>query len=150
MKNLSDRVAIIGMGCTKVGERWEKSSEDLIVEAAYEAFKEAGIEARQVEAAWAGTLTSGISGQALSRPLKLNRAGHAHRDLFATGQNAFRIAALPVASEADDIVLVAGFKAERHGLFGSARRGLPVIGAGNTAPGAFALAANRYFIATDR
>ena len=48
MKNLSDRVAIIGMGCTKFGEHWDKSEEDLIVEAAYEAFEDAGVEPGRV------------------------------------------------------------------------------------------------------
>src|SRR5689334_22144464 len=50
MNNLSDRVVIIGMGCTKFGEHCDKSEEDLIVEAAYEAFEDAGIEPNQIEA----------------------------------------------------------------------------------------------------
>ena len=55
MSGIKDRVAIIGMGCSKFGERWDSSSSDLIVEAAYEAFGDAGIEGKDVQAAWLGT-----------------------------------------------------------------------------------------------
>ena len=44
MENMKDKIAIIGMGCTKFGERWEMGVEDLLVEAAHEAFQDAGIE----------------------------------------------------------------------------------------------------------
>ncbi len=30
---IRDKVAIIGMGCTRFGERWDMSAEDLMVEA---------------------------------------------------------------------------------------------------------------------
>ena len=43
MRGIKDRVAIIGMGCTKFGERWDASAADLMVEAAYEAFDDAGM-----------------------------------------------------------------------------------------------------------
>ena len=71
MKSLSDQVAIIGMGCTKFGENWQQSADDMIVEACMEAFADARVRPDQIEAAWVGTLTSGVSGQTLSRPLKL-------------------------------------------------------------------------------
>jgi len=147
MKNLSDRVAIIGMGCTKFGEHWDKSAEDLIVEAAYEAFEDAGIEPAQVEAGWVGTLVSGISGQALSRPLKLQYIPITRvENMCATGQDALRNAAFAVAAGAYDLVLVAGFeKLKDSGYSGLPGAASSVIGAGNTAPGSFALAANRYF-----
>ena len=111
MKNLSDRVAIIGMGCTKFGEHWDKSEEDLIVEAAYEAFEDAGIEPAQIEAGWVGTLTSGISGQALSKPLKLQYIPITRvENMCATGQDALRNAAFAVAAGAYDLALVVGFE----------------------------------------
>ena len=147
MKNLSDRVAIIGMGCTKFGEHWDKSDEDLIVEASYEAFEDAGIDPGQIEAGWVGTLTSGISGQALSRPLKLQYIPITRvENMCATGQDALRNAAFAVAAGAYDVVLVVGFeKLKDTGYSGLPGSASTVIGAGNTAPGAFALAANRYF-----
>ena len=54
MSGIKDRVAIIGMGCTKFGERWDASSADLMVEAAYEAYADAGVEGKDIQAAgWA-------------------------------------------------------------------------------------------------
>ena len=55
-KGIKDRVAIVGMGCTKFGERWDKSSDDLLVDAAYEAYASAGIEPNDVDAYWLGTM----------------------------------------------------------------------------------------------
>ena len=51
MESIKDKVAIVGMGCTRFGERWDMGVEDLLVEAAYEAFQDAGIEPRDVQAA---------------------------------------------------------------------------------------------------
>jgi acetyl-CoA C-acetyltransferase len=147
MKNISGEVAIVGMGCTKFGEHWDKSADDLIVEAAYEAFEDAGIEPAQIEAAWVGTLTSGISGLSLSRPLKLQYIPITRvENMCATGQDALRNATFAVASGAYDLVLVVGFeKLKDSGYSGLPGAASSVIGAGNTAPGAFALAATRYF-----
>ncbi|MEW6125903.1 MAG: acetyl-CoA acetyltransferase [Acidobacteriota bacterium] len=147
MKNLNDRVAIIGMGCTKFGEHWDKAADDLIVEAAFEAFADAGIAPPQIEAAWVGTLTSGVSGQTLSKPLKLQYIPVTRvENMCATGQDALRNAAFAVAAGAYDLVLVVGFeKLKDSGYSGLPGAPSSVIGAGNTAPGAFALSANRYF-----
>jgi acetyl-CoA C-acetyltransferase len=147
MKNLTDRVAIIGMGCTKFGEHWDKSADDLIVEAAYEAFENAGVDPQQIEAGWVGTLTSGVSGQTLSKPLKLQYIPITRvENMCATGQDALRNAAFAVAAGAYDLVLVVGFeKLKDSGYSGLPGAAASVIGAGNTAPGAFALSANRYF-----
>ena len=65
-KGITDKVAVIGMGCTKFGEHWDKSVDDLLVEAAYEAFEDAGIEPSDIDAAWLGTLQSGYAGISLS------------------------------------------------------------------------------------
>ena len=32
-KGIRDKVAILGMGCSKFGERWDMNAEDLMVEA---------------------------------------------------------------------------------------------------------------------
>lgn len=34
-QGIKDRVAIVGMGCTRFGEHWDKSATDLMVDAAY-------------------------------------------------------------------------------------------------------------------
>src|SRR6478752_5658971 len=41
---IKDRVAIIGMGCTPFGERWDKSTDDLLIDSTQEAFNSVGVE----------------------------------------------------------------------------------------------------------
>ena len=43
-EGIRDKVVILGMGCTKFGERWECAPEDLAVEAFIECIEDAGIE----------------------------------------------------------------------------------------------------------
>ena len=52
---IRDRVAIVGMGCTNFGEHWDKGLDDLIMDAASEAFKSAAVTKEQVDAYWFGT-----------------------------------------------------------------------------------------------
>ena len=47
-RGIKDRVAIIGMGCTKFGEHWDKGPEDLLVDAAYQAYESAGLQPEDV------------------------------------------------------------------------------------------------------
>ena len=49
-ESIRDKVAIIGMGCTRFGERWDMSPEELIVEAFTEALEDAGIDKRDIGA----------------------------------------------------------------------------------------------------
>jgi acetyl-CoA C-acetyltransferase len=94
MESIKDKVAIVGMGCTKFGERWDASAEDMIVEAALEAFQDAGIEQKDIQAAWAGTMFSGDTGRILSEPLKLNYIPVTRvENMCATGSDAMRNAA---------------------------------------------------------
>jgi len=69
---IRDRVAIVGMGCTSFGERWDQGVNDLLVDATKDALASAGVELRDVDAFWLGTLYSGQSGLTLSRPLKID------------------------------------------------------------------------------
>ena len=71
MGGIKDKVAIIGAGCTKFGENWEKGYEDMVVEAAREALDDAGMEINDIDAFWAATQGTGISGAMISRPLKI-------------------------------------------------------------------------------
>ena len=54
-EGIKDKVAIIGMGCTQFGERWDKSSDELMVDAFTEALEDSGIDKKDIEAAWSGT-----------------------------------------------------------------------------------------------
>ena len=52
---IRDKVAILGMGCSRFGERWDANAEDLMVEAYTEALLDAGVETDAIEAAWLST-----------------------------------------------------------------------------------------------
>ena len=71
-ESIRDKVAIVGMGCTKFGERWDASLEDLLVEAGYEAFEDAQLDAKDIQAAWVGTVGSDLTGQFLANALKFD------------------------------------------------------------------------------
>ena len=106
---MKDKVAIIGVGCTKFGENWEQSAEDMMVEAAYEAYKDAGIEPENIQAAWLGTTTSGRGGPMLAHALKLEYIPVTRvENHCATGTDALRNACYSVAAGVYDIVLVVG------------------------------------------
>src|SRR4030095_10294079 len=68
---IKDRVAIVGMGCTPFGEDWDKGPEDLLVDAATDTYRSAGIDPDLVDAYWLGTMGSGVSGLMLSEALKI-------------------------------------------------------------------------------
>jgi acetyl-CoA C-acetyltransferase len=109
MGSIKDRVAIIGMGCTKFGENWKQSSQDMIVDAAYEAFEDAGIGPDQIEAAWISTMWSGRSGTFLSRDLRLNYVPVTRiENLCCSGTDALRNACYAVAAGIYDVALVVG------------------------------------------
>jgi len=150
MQGIKDRVAIVGMGCTKFGERWDMAANDLIVDACYEAFEDAGIEPKDIQAGWVGTTSSGRRGTMLTYPLKLDYIPVTRvENACATGTDALRNACYAVAAGIYDIVLVAGVEK----LKDSGYSGLPlypeVVTSGVEppvpAPVQFALAATRYF-----
>ena len=51
-RGIKDKVAILGMGCSKFGERWDSGAEELMLEAYKECISDAGIESNQINAAW--------------------------------------------------------------------------------------------------
>ena len=53
---IRDKVAILGMGCSRFGERWDMGAEDLMVESFTEALGDAGIDRKQIQAAWLGVV----------------------------------------------------------------------------------------------
>ena len=72
---IRDKVAIIGMGCSKFGERWDSNAEDLMVEAFEECLTDAGVGKDQIQAAWLSTaieeVHAGKSGVPLAMALRL-------------------------------------------------------------------------------
>lgn len=117
---ITDRVALVGMGCTRFGERWDMGFDDLLIEAAQGAFSSAGIGKHDVDAYWLGTVQSGMSGLALSRPLRLeNKPVTRVENYCATGSEALRQAAYGVASGAYDVaVAIGGEKVKDSGYQG--------------------------------
>ena len=91
---IKDRVAIVGMGCTRFAEHWDKSLDDLIVDAAEETFASAGVTKDDVDAFWFGTAQSGMSGITMARPLQLEGKPVSRVENYcATGSEALRAAA---------------------------------------------------------
>ena len=149
MNGIKDRVAIIGMGCTKFGERWDAGPADLMVEAAYEAYADAGIEPEDIQAAWLGTVSSFRTGQPLAEALKLDYIPITRvENACATATDAFRNAAYAVAAGIYDLVLAVGVeKLKDSGFSGLAVPEAPGsdVAPPTPPPAQFAMAATRYF-----
>ncbi|MCL4422727.1 MAG: acetyl-CoA acetyltransferase [Actinobacteria bacterium] len=147
-KGIRDRVAIVGMGCTSFGEQWEKGAEDLLIDAATDAFISAGVTKDDVDAYWLGTMGSGISGLTLSRPLRLDYKPVTRvENMCATGSEAFRNACYAVASGAIDMAMAIGVeKLKDSGFSGLVIASPPSDGtaAQLTAPALFSLLAPAY------
>ncbi len=148
--SIKDRVAIVGMGCSRFGERWDASANDLLVEAATEAFEDAGIGPEEIQAAWLGTTSSGATGMVLSEPLRLQYIPVTRvENACATASDAFRNACYAVASGVYDIVLAIGVEKLKDtgmsGLGGAQPNPGHVLMPEGTAPGRFAMLATTYF-----
>jgi len=158
-ESIKDRVAIIGMGSTKFGENFEMSFLDMAVEAAYEAYQDAGIDPKEVQAGWLGTFApdqaGGFMGQAgsfLATAISLkDRPVTRVTNYCATGMEAIRNAAFAVAAGVFDIVIAVGCEkmrdvGPRESLIKQIiTHGHPIIGKGQTAPGMFAMMATVHF-----
>lgn len=153
-QGIRDKVAILGMGCSKFGERWDAGPDDLMVEAYLEAMQDAGVEPTQLDAAWFSThideIGSGKGGTPLSIALRLpNIAVTRVENFCASGSEAFRGAVYAVAAGAADIALAVGVEKLKDTGYG----GLPVANPGTlnpqvmpngSAPGNFAQLASAY------
>jgi len=124
---IKDQVAIVGMGCTRFGEQWNKGADDLVIASTSDALTSAGIAKDDVDAFWVGTAMSGMSGMTLSRPLQLHNKPVTRVENFcATGSEALRNAAYAVASGAYDVAMAVGVEKVKD----SGYQGL--VGAGKT------------------
>jgi acetyl-CoA C-acetyltransferase len=128
---IKDKVAIIGMGCSRFGERWDVGTEHLLTEAFVEALADAGIERKQIGAAWYGSALDranvGNSAIPLSTALRLEGIPVSRvENMCATGTEALRGAAYAVAAGAVDIALAIGAEKLKDTGYG----GLPVTSKG--------------------
>lgn len=151
---ISDKVAVLGMGCSKFGERWNDNAEDLMLEAFTEALGDAGIEKDRIEAAWFATAIEeqhvGKSGIPLAMALRLPYIPVTRVENYcASGSEAFRGAVYAVASGACDIALAMGVeKLKDTGYGGLPQRSRGALNdqywANMSAPGSFAQLASAY------
>ena len=151
---IKDKVAILGMGCARFGERWDASADELMVEAFEEAVSDAGIEVSQLDAAWLGVgfdgQNVGPSGIPAAIALRLPDIGVTKVENYcASGTESLRGAVYAVASGAADIALAVGVEKLKDTGYG----GLPtrtrgtrwdMIGVTGSAPGNFAQLASAY------
>ena len=106
---IKDKVAIVGMACTKFGELWDLGVDELVLQAAEGAFDSAGVSRADVDAYWLGTAQSGMSGLLVSRPLRVNDKPVTRVENFcASGSEALRQAAYAVSSGAYDVAMAIG------------------------------------------
>ncbi|UCG65274.1 MAG: acetyl-CoA acetyltransferase [Deltaproteobacteria bacterium] len=111
MESIEDKVAIVGMGCTKFGELWDKSGDDLLIDATYEALEDAGIGPEDVQAAWFGTAWSGLTALNVSVPLKTQYIPVTRvENICATATEALRAAIYAIAAGACDVALAVGME----------------------------------------
>jgi acetyl-CoA C-acetyltransferase len=151
---IKDKVVVLGMGCSRFGERWDCNAEDLMVEAFEEALTDAGIGRDRIEAAWFGTAIAeqhvGLSSVPLAMTLRLPYIPVTRVENYcATGTEAFRGACYAVASGAADIALALGVeKLKDTGYGGLPQRGRGALNnlhwANVSAPGSFAQLASAY------
>ncbi len=130
-EGIKDKVVILGMGCTRFGERWEVGAEELMVEAFVECMEDAGIEKKDIGAAYVGTCYDEVNiGKAAvnhNEVLKLPHIAVTRTENFcATATEALRAASYAVAAGACDIALALGVEKLKDTGFA----GLPPGGGG--------------------
>ena len=146
---IRDKVAIVGMGCCKFGENWDKDPQDMIVEAAYEAYADAKLDNphQQIEAVFCGAQYPSKGTAEVADALKMyDRPVSMVVNYCATGTDAFRYGVFAVASGMYDTVLVVGFdKPKDRGVSGPSVAVTGVRGLPATPAGWFSLCAAQYF-----
>lgn len=151
---IKDKVVILGMGCSRFGERWDAGAEDIMLEAFQECLADAAIGAGEIEAAWFACaldqINVGKSALPMAMALRLNKVPVTRvENLCASGSEAFRGAVYAVASGACDIALAMGaekLKDTGYGGLPKPERGtLGALWSPNvSAPGLFAQLASAY------
>lgn len=154
MSGIRDKVAVVGMGCSRFGERWEANPDDLVCEAFEEAIEDSGLGRDDIDAAWLGSALDafniGPSGIPLAVMLRLPFIPVTRvENMCASGTEAFRGAVYAVASGAADYALAVGVeKLKDTGYGGLPQRTRGVLNdlhlPNLSAPGMFAQLASGY------
>lgn len=122
IRNARQNAYVIGVGMTRFGKHLGRSLNSLAREAIRQALDDAGIEARQLEAAWMGTgaapVITGqvcIAGQAVLRGLGVGRIPVVNvENACATASTAFQQACTMVTHGLHDVVIAAGYEKLYH------------------------------------
>lgn len=122
IRNARQNAYVIGVGMTRFGKHLGRSLNSLAREAIKQALDDAGIEARQLEAAWMGTgaapVITGqvcIAGQAVLRGLGVGRIPVVNvENACATASTAFQQACTMVTHGLHDVVIAAGYEKLYH------------------------------------
>jgi len=147
-KSIRDQCAVIGMGCSYFGERFDASLDDLIIEAVQEALEDANIELKDIDAFWFGTFGSGLAGDAFStRMMTEYKPVTRLENKCCSGTDAFRNACYAVASGVCDVAMAIGAEKLKDG--GYSGLVVPHVESDMTAPfmstpAAFSLSASAY------
>jgi acetyl-CoA C-acetyltransferase len=154
---IAGEVAIVGIATTRFGVHYDRGYLDLLAEAAFGAVEDAGLDLSQIESAWLGTAEPGLTGLVGDAGTAVAEAiGFAPRpvtrvaNFCCTGMEAVRCGGLDVASGEHGLVLAIGAEKMRdvtsRGSLVARTANLthPTVAKGRTAPGQFALLANRY------
>lgn len=152
MIGIKDQLAIVGMGCSKFGERWDCSVSDLVLESVYEAYEDAGVGPEDIQACFLGQMYAPVGGLGASQVIDALKFHHIpvirNENFCCSGHVALISACLAVASGAYDVVMALGvekLKDTGYPGLGTGRGMHPVYEARRTAPGSFALIGTRYF-----
>lgn len=153
-------VAVIGIGLTKFGELWDKSFRQLIAEAGAKAILDSGIEGKDIDSMYVGSMSSGrFVGQEHVGALVADASGFSNVHIpstrvegaCASSGMAVRQGFLSIASGMDDIVIVGGME-KMNDVSGASATGTLATAAdqeweaffGVTFPGLYALIATRH------
>lgn len=148
-ESIRDQVSVVGVGCCPFGENWDQSPSDMIVDAAYEAYADAGIDdpQGQIDAVFTGSIYSNKGPHECADALKLfDKPVTFATNYCATGTDLLRLGVHSIVAGVYDTVLVVGYdKPKDRGVAGPSVvvdrvRDLP-----QTPAGWFALAAATYF-----
>jgi acetyl-CoA C-acetyltransferase len=153
-------VAVVGIGMTQFGELWDKSFRQLTAEAGAKAIIDAGIEGKELDAIYIGSMSAGrFVGQEHVGALVADASGFAHEHIPATrvegacasGGLAVREGYLSIAAGINDVVIVGGIE-KMYDVGGSDATETLVTAAdaeweaffGATFPGIYAMMATRH------
>ena len=151
------KISVLGVGCTKFAELWDKSLHDLIAQAQFMALDDAGIVPVQIESIFVGNmLAQQFNGQAhlgaiVAQQLGINVPSVRVENACASGSSALTCGVQAILSGVANVVMVIGVEKMSDVAISQATSALMGAGdyqsehfAGATFPGLFAMVTRLY------